>query len=125
MQHAKYLLVSVLVIFTLSACTTMQPVKGNSTTEEIVKVLKPGYEVRLVTKSGIEHYTKVTSISDGYVFSNEESFNIEDIEIIEITRPVSPPGVDPLTDVVTVVGGIGFALLLQALILALVVGVAL
>jgi hypothetical protein len=118
MQRAQCLLVSVLVFFTLSACTTMQPVEENASTEAIVKEIKPGDEILLVTKSGDKRYITVSSISEGYIFSVEESYNIEDIEITEVRR--LDVG-ETAGQSIAVVGGIGFALLFQFLITALVV----
>jgi hypothetical protein len=119
MQHAKYLSMSVLVIFTLSACTTMQPVKESSTTEEIINEIVPGTEILLVTDAGDKRYITVSSISEGYIFSEDESYKLEDIEIIEVTR------LNTTGKAVAVVGGIGLALLMQYLIAAIVVVVAL
>lgn len=52
----KYLSISMLICLVLAACTTMQPVKENSTTEEILIEIKPGDEIRLVTKTGEQHH---------------------------------------------------------------------
>ena len=63
--------------------------------------------------------TTVSSISEGYIFSEEESYKLENIKIIEAQR------LNAAGQVVVVVGGIGFAVLMQALIYAIVLGVAL
>lgn len=68
MHHVNFLLISMLVLFTSVACTTMQPVRENSTTEEIVKEIKSGDEIRLVTETGDKRYITVSSIAEGYIF---------------------------------------------------------
>jgi hypothetical protein len=89
MQHLKFISVLMALCIVLSACTTMQPVTENATTDEIEKEIKPGNQVRLVTKTGNEHFITVSSISEGYIFGEEESFKLDDIEIIEVKRPTA------------------------------------
>lgn len=122
MHPVKYLSISMLVLFTSVACTTMQPVKENSPTEEIVKEIKPGDEIRLVTKSGDKRYITVSSISEGYIFSDEESYKLEDIKIIEVRRLDAG---ETAVQWVAVVGGIGLAFLMDAILIAIFAGLVL
>ena len=86
MQHLKFISVLMALCIMLSACTTMQPVSENATTEEIEKEIKPGDQVRLGTKSGNEHSITVSSMSEGYIFGEGESFILDDIETIEVQK---------------------------------------
>jgi len=112
----KYLSISMLICLVLAACTTMQPVKENSTTEEILNEIKPGDEIRLVTKTGEQHLITVSSISDGYIFGEEEQFKLEDIEVIEIKR------LNAAGNVAAAGVAIGVTVLVQALIMAIILG---
>ena len=86
MQHLKFISVLIALCIMLAACTKMQPVTENATTEEIEKEIKPGDQVRLVTKTSNEHFITVSSISQGYIFGEKESIKLDDIEKIEIKR---------------------------------------
>ena len=86
MKRLKYISGLVVLCFLSVACTTMQPVKESTATEEIEREVKPGDEVRLVTKNGEEHVFVFSSISDGYIFGQEESFKLEDIQTLEVKK---------------------------------------
>jgi len=118
----KYLSISMLICLALAACTTMQPLTENATNEEIEKEIKPGDEVRLVTKTGNQHFITVSSISEGYIFGEEESFKLDDIEIIEVKKPTAVGQVVGHTAAAGI--GIGAAILMQALIMVVILGLA-
>jgi hypothetical protein len=94
----------------------MQAVKENSPTEEIVKEIKPGDEIGLVTKSGDRRNVTVSSISEGYIFSDEESYKLEDIKIIEVRRLDAG---QTAVQSAAVVGGIGLGVLINVIINAI------
>lgn len=90
---------SVLLIFTLAACTTMQPITGDLTKENITNVVKPGNEIVIFTKTGYQHSIKVSSVTEDYIIGakileeehqylgEEEQFKLEDIERIDTRKP--------------------------------------
>ena len=123
MQHLKFISVLIALCIMLAACTKMQPVTENATTDEIEKEIKPGNQVRLVTKTGNEHFITVSSISEGYIFGEEESFKLDDIEIIEVKRPTAVGQAVGITAAFTV--GAVVAFLTYAIFASLLLGVAL
>jgi hypothetical protein len=123
MQHLKFISVLMALCIMLSACTTMQPVTEIATTDQIEKEIKPGNQVRLVTKTGNEHFIIVSSISEGYIFGEEESFKLDDIEIIEVKRPTAVGQAGGITAAFTV--GAVIAFLTYAIFTSLLLGVAL
>jgi len=123
MQYLKFISVLMALCIMLSACTTMQPVTENATTDEIEKEIKPGNQVRLVTTTDNEHFITVSSISEGYIFGEEESFKLDDIEIIEVKRPTAVGKAVGYTAAFTI--GAGIAFLMYAIFTSLLLGVAL
>lgn len=118
----KYFPIPILICLVLTACTTMQPVKEDSTTEEVLNEINPGDEILLVTKTGNQHLITVSSISKGYIIGEVESFNLDDIEILEVKKPTAVGQVVGHTAAAGV--GIGVAVLMQALIMAILLGLA-
>ena len=86
MKCFNYVFIALLLCFSLGACTTMQPVTENSTAEEIGKQIQPGDQVRLTTTNGEQHEFVFAYIEDGYIFGEEESYKLEDIETLEVKK---------------------------------------
>ena len=116
MPHLKYPILLMLVISVLVACKSTGPIQDDLTSEEIAQKINPGDQIRFVTKSG-EHSTMiVTSVSNGLVTGEENQYRLEDIEIIEVNRNETAGSLTGLAL------GIGFAILLDVLIEAVVKG---
>ena len=77
---------SILLLLTLVACTTMQPLKGDLSKEEIANAIEPGDEINILTKSGGQHLIIVSSITEDIIIGGGKQFKIEDIERIEIKK---------------------------------------
>ena len=115
MRHLQRFSISLLVFLVLNACTTIHPSKDNISNENIGNEIIPGDQIKIISQAGDQRLITVTSISDGYVISKEGRFKLEDIEIMEIKRL-------NMAGNVAVVGAFVF---MQALITAIILGLAL
>ena len=121
LQHLKYLLISVLIFFSIAACTTMQPLTGDLSRENIASLIKPGSDVIVITKTGERHSIKVSSITEDRIIgttileeerqysAEEEQFRFEDIDRIETRKPGSA------AKVVGTAAGVGGIVVLYAI----------
>ena len=86
MQPVKHLSISMLILFTLIACTTMQPLNDDLTKEEIFNAIEPGDELNILTKTGDQHSITVSVVTEDYIIGGGKQFKIEDVERIEIKK---------------------------------------
>ena len=119
MPHLKYPILLMLVISVLVACKSTGPIKDDLTSEEIAQKINPGDQIRFVTKSGDHSTMIVTSVSNGLVTGEENQYRLEDIESIEVIKVNRKETAGLVTGLAL---GIGFAILLDVLIEAVVKG---
>jgi len=117
MQPVKHLSISMLILFTLIACTTMQPLNEDLTKEEIFNAIEPGDELNILTKTGDQHSITVSVVTEDYIIGGGKQFKIEDVERIEIKK-ISSAG-----KVGVVVGGVGLVYLYYLIIGAISVAI--
>jgi len=86
MKTVMFLTILMLALFTLVACTTMQPLEEDLSNEEIFDSIEPGDEINLVTKTGDQHSITVSVVTEDIIIGGGKQFNIEDIERIEIKK---------------------------------------
>ncbi len=121
MQPIKHLSISMLILFTLIACTTMQPLNEDLTKEEIFNAIEPGDELNILTKTGDQHSITVSVVTEDYIIGGGKQFKIEDVERIEIKK-ISSAGTAAGT-VGGVVVGVGLVYLYYLIIAAISVAI--
>jgi hypothetical protein len=96
----------------------MQPLDSSLSKQEIVDGIDVGDQIEIETKSGEHRSIYVSSISETHIESNGEHFAIEEIEIIAVRKT------NAAEEVAAVGAGIAVGVLFQALIMALILGLA-
>ena len=103
-----------LLLFTLAACTTMQPLDLPRGEDGLSGSVLPGDIVRITTRSGEQHVIEVSAVTESEISGEGRVFVLEEIEKLEVRRTTAAGKSAALGGVL--VGTIAFYALLFALI---------
>lgn len=118
-QHQVTLLLCILLLLMgLAGCSSMQPIDSSLPGQELISGIEVGDQIEIKTKSGEIRLILVSLISDTYIESGDEEFLINEIEIVGQRKfSQGEKGM-------AIGAGLAVGVLMQALIMTLILGLA-